>query len=578
MMLCLKYTMVVLSFAAALGMVEGKVAYAQTNPLESVAQSAAEILGVDNSLLVKTGLTQALEAGRIDNYKFQDTPGMKAFYEARDYEPIWLQNSFLRQRKAEALVKVFEESWKHGLNPENYHLSELRRLMEETKGSERYKLDLMLSDALVRYGRDMTGMRVNPRSIGQRSKYWRQPLRGIDILDHVASASDTKQGLKGLMPQGKLYKKLQAELVRLYKTTPPETETKPLRLNGLLRPGNNHKMVLKIRDRMGFQPESAPQGAYYYDDQLAEAVMSFQKAHGLKPDAIIGSHTLQLMNMTREDRINQILANLERLRWVEPNKPERYIMVNVPAAMLWAVQDGRVKLEMPVVVGREKRPTNIFSTQITGIRFNPTWTVPPTIKKEDYLPKLQEDPYYLSDRGIELMDGDMSVDPGLIEWNEVSWQEANAMRFVQGSGRNNPLGLVRFIMNNPFNIYLHDTPKRSYFKLSNRALSSGCIRLSKAQELADFVLEANDDWSEEKKQRILAKGKQTGVLAQHPLPVYILYQTVWLGDREQIVYGPDLYGHDDKLLKALKNINGFVYPVKPEPTQTAQNDVSVVNP
>ncbi len=534
-----------------------------------------DVLGVENLLLVKTGITQALEVGRLGKQKFLDAPGMRAFYEARGFESIWLKSSFLRQRKAEALLRTFENAWTHGLNPNHYHVVEIRRLMIEAEGSERFQLDLILSDALVRYGHDLTGMRINPRVIGQRSKYWRLPLRGIDTLDHVANASSAKVALEGLAPKGKLYKKLQKELVSLYKIKSKDKSVRPIRFKGVLRPGGSHKAIVSIRERMGFKAEDALQGAYFYDDKLAKAVISFQKAHGLTPDGIIGNHTIKLMNITREDRINQILVNLERLRWVEPNKPDRYVMVNVPSAMLWAVENEQVKLEMPVIVGRKKRPTNIFSTQITGIRFNPTWTVPPTIKREDYLPKLQKNPYYLSDRGIELMNGKMTVDPGQIDWSTKTWEEVNAMRMVQGSGRNNPLGLVRVIMNNPFNIYLHDTPTKSYFKRSSRALSSGCIRLSQPQKLADFVLEKNDNWSPERKEKIMARGRLADVATQYPLPVYILYQTVWLGDRGQIVYGTDIYGHDRKLLKALQKMGGVALPVDPNLTKTAQNDVKL---
>ena len=539
---------------------------AQFNPVQGVS----DILGIENPLLVKTGITQALEAGRLGNHKFVDTPGMKAFYEARGYESVWLQSSFLRQRKAETILAVLEKSWEHGLNPDRYHVQEIRRLMEEAKGAERFQVDLIISDALVRYGRDLTGMRVDPRSIGQLSKYWRQPLRGIDILDHVANSSNTTSAMEGLAPQGTLYRKLQEELVRLYQL-PEDDGRNNVNLRGLLRPGESNKAVLRIRERMGFDAQNAPQGAYLYDDQLAQAVMSFQKSHGLKPDGIVGPHTVQLMNMGRDDRINQVLVNLERLRWMEPNKPDRYVMVNVPSAMLWAVEDGRVELEMPVVVGRVKRPTNIFTTQITGIRYNPTWTVPPTIKKEDYLPKLQEDPYYLYDRGIELVEGGMTVDPGLIDWSQKTWQEVNAMRMIQGSGATNPLGLVRVIMDNPYNIYLHDTPTKSYFKKIDRALSSGCVRMADAQALADFVLEPNDNWSTERRDKILGSGKQTEIWAKKPLPVYILYQTVWLGDRGQVVYGTDLYGHDRTLLRALSDIKGVVFPAKEKMVKTAEN-------
>lgn len=542
---------------------------AQGKALQSEMSQAPFL--AESPILISAGITSALEVGRLNNLKFYDAPGMKAFYESRGFEPAWIQSSFFGQQKAQAILAVLENSWTHGLNPNQYHINEIRQLMDEAKGADRFQLDLVISDALVRYGRDMSAMRVNPRRIGQRSRYWRKPLRGIDILDYVATSSDVKSAMRNMAPKGKLYKKLQEELNRLYQTPATEKDKiSRIKIKSVVRPGANNKAVLSIRNRMGYKAESAPQGAYYYDDQLAQAVMAFQKAHGLKPDGIVGRQTVKLMNITREDKIDQVLANLERLRWVEQNKPSRYIMVNVPSATLWAVENEKVKLEMPVVVGRPKRPTNIFSTQVTGIRYNPTWTVPPTIKRDDYLPKLREDPYYLSDRGIELMDGNMTVDPGQIDWNSKTWSEVNAMRMVQGSGTGNPLGRVRFLMDNPFNIYLHDTTTKSYFKRSDRALSSGCIRLEKPIELADFVLNPNSNWSASKRDAILQRGKLTEIRAEEPLPVYILYQTVWLGDRNQIIYGADIYGHDKRLIKALSEIDGVAVPVAPKPTKTAQ--------
>lgn len=277
------------------------------------------------------------------------------------------------------------------------------------------------------------------------------------------------------------------------------------------------------------------------------------------------------MNLSNKKKLKQVLTNLERLRWVEQNKPNRYIMVNVPSATLWAVEGGEVKIEMPVVVGRPDRATNIFTTQVDGIRFNPTWTVPPTIKKDDYLPKLRKNPYYLSDRGIEIMKGNKTIDPGLIDWKNKTWSEVNAMRMVKGSGANNPLGVVRFLMNNPFNIYLHDTPNKKYFSRADRALSSGCVRLERPVELADFVLKNKEGWTQEKRKEILKAGKMRDIYMKEELPVYILYQTVWLGDNNQIIYGADIYGHDDTLMKALKEIDGIAQPVKEKSTQTALN-------
>ncbi len=526
------------------------------------ASTAHEDLG-SSSLLQRTVIGTALDAGHLGEVDFFDTPGMKAFYETRSFEPIWIKNSVFSSGKTktiEKILEIFQAAWMHGFNPDHYHADTISQMLGDLKNTDFYQLDLLVSDALIRYGRDMSAMRVDPKAIGQRSRYWRKPLRGIDILDFVATHEDVEEALQSLAPQGTLYKMLQDKLKRLYDEVEDVTPTAKIDIEDIIRPGAKDKNVIAIRQRLGFYADARFEGADIYDDGLVSAVMAFQHQHGLRPDGIVGRQTATLMNITRQDKINQILVNLERLRWVEQNKPNRYIMVNVPSATLWAVEDGQVVMEMPVVVGRPKRPTNIFSTQITGIRYNPTWTVPPTIKRDDYLPKLKQDPYYLADRGIELMEGGQAIDPGTIDWHNTSWGVVKNMRMVQGSSSTNPLGKVRFLMDNPFNIYLHDTTTKSYFKRANRALSSGCIRLKKPIELADFVLNPNKKWSAEKRDAILRKGKMREIYAEEPLPVYILYQTVWLGAGDQIIYGADIYGHDAQLLTELKEIDAIGRP------------------
>ncbi len=551
---------------------EGGLQYGMKVPTQTSAPlSADQPVELESPVLTESGLTTALDMGYVANVKFFDTPGMRAFYESRNFKPVWIQNIFYKNKNIQPILIAFEQSWEHGLNPNKYNVEKIRGLMETAKGGERYQLDLIISDALVRYGRDMSAMRVDPKRIGQRSQYWRKPLRAIDTLDYVSSHPDMAEALDSLAPKGKLYTTLQSELKRLYKMPAKGENGAQVNITRALSPGTTDKAVLSVRQRMGFDAQANQDANYFYDDDLAAAVMAFQKSHGLKQDGIVGKQTVALMNISREKQLKQVLANLERLRWVEQNKPRKYIMVNVPSAMLWAVQDGDVKIEMPVVVGRQERATNIFTTQVDGIRFNPTWTVPPTIKKDDYLPKLRKNPYYLSDRGIEIMKGSKTVDPGLIDWKNKTWSEVNAMRMVQGSGVNNPLGRIRFLMNNPFNIYLHDTPNKKYFSRADRALSSGCVRLERPIELADFVLEDNKVWSAEKRDAILGTGKLREVYAENKMPVYILYQTVWLGANNQIVYGADIYGHDDTLIEALTEINGIAEPVQGNATQTALN-------
>ena len=522
--------------------------------LPVMAQQGVMAADAGTSARLSAGIDAALKAGRVGKASFYDAPGMRAFYTAHGGEPVWVEPNSRSQDRAESILEVLEDSWTQGLNPENYRVVRLRELLDDPLQMNGYELELLLSDAMVRYGRDLTGMRVDPRSIGQKSSYWRQPLRGQEILDYVSSQSRVDAALHQLEPQSAVYEALRDELVRLLRQTDDE-DFAPIKMKGTLYPGEENKAVPDIRRRLGLSGSSAA-----YDDRTARKVMEFQREHGLEPDGVLGPQTVNALNTSLQDKIDQVLVNLERLRWSPDEKPERYVLVNIPAARLWAVEDGRTKLEMPVIVGKEKRKTVSFKASITGIRFNPTWTVPTTIKREDMLPKLQEDPAYLSKRGIELRRGKESIDPTSIDWSSVTSKDLNEMQMVQEPGRNNPLGRIRVIMPNPYDIYLHDTNDQTLFNRANRTLSSGCIRVSDPYALADFIMDKNNWWSHAERDAILASGHLTELNAKNPIPVYILYQTMWKDDRGRLVYGYDIYGEDRTLLRELKKIDGIFIP------------------
>jgi len=251
---------------------------------------------------------------------------------------------------------------------------------------------------------------------------------------------------------------------------------------------------------------------------------------------------------------------MERIRWEDQDKPDRYLLVNIPNELLWAIDGGRIEVQMPVVVGRPERATNAFNAKITGVRINPTWTIPPTIKKEDFATKLRRNAAYLDNRGIKVYKGGKAIRSSSVNWNNVSENQLGAYTMVQGPGSTNPLGRYRVLMNNPYNIYLHDTPTKTYFARANRALSSGCVRLEDAELITDFILRKNPDWNEARKQEILESGEMTEVSAGESLPVYLQYKTVWLGDNDQLVFGNDIYEEDRNLFNALRKQQDILLP------------------
>ena len=196
--------------------------------------------------------------------------------------------------------------------------------------------------------------------------------------------------------------------------------------------------------------------------------------------------------------------------------------------------------------------------KITGVRYNPTWTVPKTIKKEDFLPLLQKDPYALTQKGIDIKgrgeDGNfVSIDPTLVDWSTVNEDGLKQYRMVQGPGPTNPLGTIRILMPNQYNIYLHDTSSPEYFRSSDRNVSSGCVRIKDPKAVADFILKDNSNWDPEFTKRMLTRGKMTDIAAQNKIPVYLLYLTVWINEDGSLTYGPDSYNWDSLLVSVLYN-------------------------
>jgi murein L,D-transpeptidase YcbB/YkuD len=532
------------------------------------------LTGRDNQIILAS-MRGALDVGQVDTklptgqvniLSFRDTPAMANVYAEHNDRPLWVDTRNETQEKAAVILKTLQNSWTHGLNPDQYHVKEIAALIGTQAPMEKAQLELLLSDALIRYGHDMTGMRLPANAIRQDPQFWRKPVAGYEALKSVSDATDLQAALDSFEPKDAFYNRLRQELMTLADSPDRALEqSTPISFSGaILRPGDFHRDVVKLRARMGQDHDPAYGADRKYDDRLSAAVMKFQRANGLSPDGAIGPQTLALLNRSTQEKMDQIVANMERLRWLDAEKPSRYILVNIPSATLWAVENGEVALEMPVIVGRPERQTKSFVTHISGVRFNPKWTVPPTIKAQDFLPKLVEDPTYLQNKGIEvsqLVDGQrVTLDSTAIDWSTVSRSDLKNLRMVQGAGDDNALGRFRVLMENPYDIYLHDTNSPGLFSKQMRALSSGCIRLADPEAVTRFILKANANWSDGRMQNILASGRTTEVAAKEGMPVYILYQTIWLDKDGALVYGPDTYKQDRRLIEAMKGLKAYKIP------------------
>jgi len=547
----------------------GVLAFILTAPVISYAQyQNYDVAGnaIFGSFLTPVSIQRTISRGSLNDVDFADPAAMQVFYEARDSEPFWLDDDQEPEHeydRASNILSILDDSWTHGLNPQTYHAAKIREILEHSRPNTA-ALELLLTDAVIRYGHDITGMRVDPASIRQKAKFWRTSLDGQAVLERVMSAASPAHELKKLAPQDKFYNTLRDELVRLTNEQEKYDGILPINLGGMLRPGDGHRTVPKIRARLGVKHRKSDGPKTFYDDRLAAAVMDFQRQYSLDADGIIGSKTLDLLNRTNREKMEQIVANLERLRWLEQEKPDRYILVNLPSQMLWAVEKGRKTIEMKVVVGMPWRKTRDFTTTVTGVRFNPTWTIPYGIKMADMVPKLKKDPYALVEKEIEFYKGygteRVNLDPGSIDWNSISRKELDSIRMVQTPGDHNALGRIRILMNNEFNMYMHDTNHPEFFDMEDRTKSSGCIRLHEPEKIAQFILSHNKDWSKRDIQRLIDTEKTENIKASTSFPVFIVYQTIWKDKNGKLVFGSDIYKRDKDLIESLAASNGFWLP------------------
>ena len=282
-----------------------------------------------------------------------------------------------------------------------------------------------------------------------------------------------------------------------------------------------------------------------FDAAVEEAVKRFQQRHGLDADGVVGRQTLAELNVPVEARIAQLRVNMERVRWIFRDLEPRFILVNIARYRVLLVENGEVVWSTRAVVGRPYRQTPLFRARMTYLEFNPTWTVPPTILREDLLPDIRRDPSVLQQRNMTVLDHQgRRVDPDTIDWSSTT---ARNFRYMirQEPGPENALGQVKFMFPNQYHVYMHDTPARGLFRRAARGFSSGCIRLERPFELADILL-AGTQWDA----AAVASGRTRVVNLPQPITVLIIYGTA-VPEDGRIHFADDIYRRDARLLAAL---------------------------
>ena len=312
-----------------------------------------------------------------------------------------------------------------------------------------------------------------------------------------------------------------------------------------LAPGEKGADVAKLRQRLAITDDLPAELADgdSYDQMLTEAVKRFQARHGLPETGIVGPQTVEALNVPVKDRIRQLAASLDRLQEMGFTFGQRYVVVNIPAAVAEAVENGRVARRYVTVVGKTDRPSPTLTTQINAVNLNPTWTVPLSIVKKDIVPKMRKDPNYAARMNMKLLDAQGNeIDARSIDWNS---ERTPNFTIRQDYGDSNALGNVRIDMPNPYSVYMHDTNHRNLFSADYRFQSSGCTRVQDVRDLAAWILKDNAGWSRKEIDAEIATQKRTTVRLAHGIPVAWIYLTGWASPDGTINFRNDVYGLDN---------------------------------
>jgi murein L,D-transpeptidase YcbB/YkuD len=523
---------------------------------------------VQSLLQQRIAILDASAKPATDDFSLQLPQWVQRFYQSRYCRPAWITTDGYFQNIKDLLVAIRSAS-QEALDPGAYHLQALEQLVQGLEYRRRaakpqliVNVELLATDAFFTYASHLLNGRINPQDVDPQ---WRASVKQTDWVELLQVALATRQVaavFSSLMPAHAGYNHLRSALLRFRNTAkvggwPAIPEGSPL------QNGDHGLRVLILRARLRAEDEQFDRKlpmTRTFDVDLKQAVYDFQRRYGLRVDGTVGGATLATLNVSIADRIRQIELNMERWRWLPQYFGKRYLIVNIANFELQIVENEKRLTTMRAAVGQDYRQTPVFSTRLTRLVLNPHWFVPKTIAVEDMLPRIKEDPAYLARRHLRVFQGSwddpQEIDALSIDWSAVTAENFN-YRLRQDPGPANALGRMKFILTNPYDVYIHDTPAQDQFKQMKRTFSSGCIRIEDSVALAEYLLRDHPQWSPQKLRIAIESGIPQIIQLTDPVPVHIVYWTAWTDENSHVHFREDVYGRDRALDKALQTSGRF---------------------
>ncbi len=466
----------------------------------------------------------ALPAGLVLSKR--DREAIVAFYAERAFEPLWIRDGAATPA-AQAIARQVQSADHDGLDPDAYPV-----ILPAAGASPAVlaQAEFALSASAFAYARDARGGRLEPSRLSTMLTPDIDLPKPDEVLAGLAQAADPGVALAAYQPKHAGYVALRRKLAELRETTAAISPRPALGEGPVLIVGMEDQRVPLLRERLGL-----PVGdGITYDTPLSEAVRAFQRERRIPASGRLDARTIAALQGNRPASafvLADIVANMERWRWLPRDLGERHIFVNLPEFTLRLVDAGEVIHKARVIVGKTETPTPVFSHAMDHVIVNPYWHIPPSILRKEVLPGLAADPDWAAKRGYEVI------------------RRGNSISVRQPPGERNALGFIKFMFPNQHSVYLHDTPKRSLFATQQRAYSHGCVRVDQPFRLAEFVL-GEQGFTEERMRAMIGKGERT-IRLKTPLPVHLAYFTVTVDESGRLERVGDLYGHDGRIKTAL---------------------------
>ncbi len=493
----------------------------KTEPVADDAKAGAAP-AVAPSAQFKNVLEAARKRTRLSAKEFQS---LEAYYEARAFRPVWLIDGALNAAAASALSQI-EMAADDGLTAARYTLL---AAPGQADASQSVEQDIQISESVFLYARDARGGRISPARLSSLLTAKPSLPDPSEVLAAVSAAADPGQALRGYNPSHSGYVDLRGKLGEL-RAARAQSKSEIIADGPFLRQGMVDVRVSALRRRLDMPPQSDG----IYDEALAEAVKAFQRRAQIRSTGVLDARTVTALNGGTAGNLEaDIIANMERWRWLPRDLGDSHVFVNVPEFALTVMSKGALVHRAKIIVGKPETPTPIFSDTMRHLIVNPSWFIPPSILKKEILPGLERDPDYARRRGFEVITRNGAI---------------TGVR--QPPGDRNALGYIKFMFPNEHAVYLHDTPARGLFANDLRAFSHGCVRVEAPFKLAEIVLGRDNGWSEGRLRGLIGKGETTVRLTQ-PLPVHLAYFTHWVGENGQMQARPDLYGFHRRVREAL---------------------------